>query len=659
MEENLRKLLEDLIEQETDRKKAQEDIIEQIEREKGMLSIKEQTEIERFIEGMKEDIETGMYNNRTENEMQKVIDETKNSIMERYNIEREKLSKKLEDAKKEQEEDKENLYKQINSEIKEYHLDSVLETAEAQRNLDKLEEERKNELARIDKEIDDIERARTSIIMRNRDSLDALGTTVAGEITALGIKISQLTEERNDISKSFDEKIEVQSQYLQQCTEKKDRIAKVIGGISLSDKSFEEIHQILFGDEELEEDKEVSEDEQPIVNKEVIEEKEPEEVVEQPVEEVVEQPVVEEPVVEERQSEKVIAQQVVEKVVAQPVAEVVIKEQPVQKVAKQVKPVVEAKQPVDEKKQSISNPTKTPEEDRNYKYYLANKANIIEVFMQATGIRKNEAVEIFGNKEHCKAIAERCMRAMTSPKRSKSELYKLMEDYYWGIDSKLDIEVSNKGIQYNQELTTPADVTEFAEEEWDFVDEVVEEFEDQLLSYTSNPDKFAFDRNIIIAIAMDNCVEDEQKNLKLTLSGRKKIAEYLNLVVNPLNKNGSVTYNLEKMSLFRGIFNESAWSPKMVMGFRKIAYQAKNTYAKIIPNSIIKAQWAIKDWFKGLTTKKLTKGKTIAQKEEVKENKEKRNKWELPFEQKIFANSRRGRYETGSKRETAKEEVER
>lgn len=662
MEENLRKLLTDLIKQETERKNAQEEIIAKIEREKGMLSIKEQTEIERFTEGMKEDIEAGMYNNRTENEMQRVIIETKNSIMERYNREREKLARRLEEVNKEQEKDKEKIYKQINSGIKEYHTDMVLESTKAQRELAKMKSEREDALEEIKQKIDETESKRTHMIIRNRNFIDVEGSQISADIRALGIELEQLKAKKDELSSEFDEKIETQSQYVQQCIEKKDRMARVIGGITLSDKSLEEIHQMLFGDAEIESEEVVVEEKQQ--PEQVVEEPEVEVVEEeQQPEEIIEEPVVEE-VEEEQQPEQVIEEPKVEPVVIVQPASEVEEEQPVE-VVEEKKPeevvqeketvqVVEKVQPANgvkinnlqnQEKQPSRQPvikqTKAPDQDRNYKYFENNKDIIIKYFMKATGIKKNEATEIFSNKEHCEAVGEMCRMWMHQQNRDNNELYKKMENFYWGIDSKLDIEVSNNGIKYNQELMSPIEITDFEEYEEEFIEEIINKYEQDLSGYKYASKDIVYDRNIIIAIAMDNCKEDADGKLQLTTSGMKKMAEYLDLIVNPVNKKGSVTYNLEKMSMFRGLINISSWTPKKVGEFRKIAYQAKDTYAQIIPDRITKMKWAIKDWFKGVTTKKLTKGEqTVSKAETVKENEEKRNKWELPFEQKAYANSR-------------------
>ena len=153
---------------------------------------------------------------------------------------------------------------------------------------------------------------------------------------------------------------------------------------------------------------------------------------------------------------------------------------------------------------------------------------------------------------------------------------------------------------------------------------------------------------------MDNCTVDANNKLKLTMSGNKKLNQYLRLIVNSKQQKGSVTYNLEKVSIIRGILNGSAWTPKKVMEIKKVANKARKTYATLIPDKMTQYFWNIQDWIKGIKTKKLASGEQELQTEQETQNSN--NSWQLQEEQKEYANSRTNNEEAVSKSTEVKEE---
>ena len=649
MEKELRDLLANIIKQEEARKEVIENAKNDIENSKK----RERMSLERLEDKLKEDQRAGVLD-FTDGQIDREIEKGKAKISQDYQVERNELEARLLELEQTEENTDSNNRKIILA-LRKYRDEMMQEQYKVQKEIknheDKLnilEEQKMQELDELDKQIREKDAKYTHLIMRNRNAINIQNNDTR-DINLISKELEELKLQKGDIITKYQaqlDTIENEEQELKnQVKDFEDKIENVnqfFGKIEVKDKTPKEIYEILFGEE------------QPV--EEVEQEQQPEEIIEEPVVEEVE---------EEQQPEQVIEEPKVEPVViVQPASEVVKKEQPVE-VVEEKKPeevvqeketvqVVEKVQPANgvkinnlqnQEKQPSRQPvikqTKTPDQDRNYKYFENNKDIIIKYFMKATGIKKNEATEIFSNKEHCEAVGEMCRMWMHQQNRDNNELYKKMENFYWGIDSKLDIEVSNNGIKYNQELMSPIEITDFEEYEEEFIEEIINKYEQDLSGYKYASKDIVYDRNIIIAIAMDNCKEDADRKLQLTTSGMKKMAEYLDLIVNPVNKKGSVTYNLEKMSMFRGLINISSWTPKKVGEFRKIAYQAKDTYAQIIPDRITKMKWAIKDWFKGVTTKKLTKGEqTVSKAETVKENEEKRNKWELPFEQKAYANSR-------------------
>ena len=605
MEDKLKNLLMDLMKQEETKVKEIDEINEKIEQERKVLDFKEQNEIDRFVQGMKEDIEAGIYKKKSESEMQKIMDENQNSIKERYNREREQLNQRIEKAKKQNEEEKAKNHKKVSSEIKKYHTDMVLQETKAKRELSKMEEERNKALKEINKNIAEKEAKRTHLIMRNRRNMDIEGSQALADIRALEIELEQLKEEKENLGNEYSAKIEAQLQFVQYSTEQKEKVAKLLGQVYMSSKSIEEIYQALYGEvQEVEE--------------------------EQPVEEVEEEQLVEE-VEEEQPVEEVEEEQPVEEVEEGQPAEEVEQEQPV---------VVEEKQLVEEPK-VIEKPQPkverraVSEDERNYTYFINNKENIVKLFMQATCIKQKEATAIFSDKANCTAIAKLCREAMPKPDRNK--LVKAMESYYHGIDSKLDIEVSNEGIRYNDEAISALDITSFEEskKEMELVDKIVEKYDQLISSVVGDSRTVVYDKTIITAIAMDNCVVTGNDTLRLTPSGSKKLNQYLRLVTNANGKEGSVTYNLEKMSFLKSFMYLSEWPIKKVSEFRKIAQKTKYTYAKAIPGSITKRQWELQEKIKGLRTKKLEAGGRYLNEDKNVTVMDKINPWKVKAEEWI------------------------
>lgn len=254
MEEELKKLLRDMKENENTRKNA----ISEINAEMSRIDLREETETERFIGtkdekgnlrkdgGIYNDINAGLYNHITDGQMQKIIDEELKKIKAKYDAQRVELNNKLDDTKKQQEKEKANDYKEISSAIKEYHLDMVLEVNKANKALVLLETERNEKLKELDEKIAKKEAEQTHMIMKNHNFMDIESSQASVDIRALGQDIEELKATREMLDKEYGSKLEAQSNTVKYYSEQKERAGKFLGSIILSDKSIDEIYELLF-----------------------------------------------------------------------------------------------------------------------------------------------------------------------------------------------------------------------------------------------------------------------------------------------------------------------------------------------------------------------------------------------------------------------------
>lgn len=267
MEEELKKLLRDIKENENTRKNA----ISEINAEMSRIDLREETETERFIGtkdekgnlrkdgGIYNDINAGLYNHITDGQMQKIIDEELKKIKAKYDAKRVELNNKLDDTKKQQEKEKANDYKEISSAIKEYHLDMVLEVNKANKALVLLETERNEKLKELDEKIAKKEAEQTHMIMRNHNFMDIESSQASVDIRALGQDIEELKATRETLDKEYGSKLEAQSNIVKHYSEQKERASKFLGSVVLSDKSIDEIYELLF-DKDVEQENQATND---------------------------------------------------------------------------------------------------------------------------------------------------------------------------------------------------------------------------------------------------------------------------------------------------------------------------------------------------------------------------------------------------------------
>ena len=98
MEENLKKLLKEMIEQENIRNSELQNAEIRLEATK----IQEETRIERFEQGFLEDVNSGLYN-MTDGQIKKELDEGKAKISQEYESQRDAIAEDISKIKEEEE----------------------------------------------------------------------------------------------------------------------------------------------------------------------------------------------------------------------------------------------------------------------------------------------------------------------------------------------------------------------------------------------------------------------------------------------------------------------------------------------------------------------------------------------------------------------------
>lgn len=252
-------------------------------------------QMKKFDDGMKQDIADGLYKNTPEDKLQKLIEDEKNKIREKYNNQNNELS----DENREKLE--ESVYKQISSAIKDYHLDMVLEVnkankvltnIEAERNfklqemdkkIEEKEKEKQEKINEIDKKISQIEAKQVHLMYYNSKNQsdaerDMQALAFVQEINELKFQrdsisneeIDLLKQERDNTEEKYNNELKEQSDMVKHYSQQKERAAKFLGSVILSEKSIDEIQEILF-EKEQEQEQENEQNEQDVENNEVAE----------------------------------------------------------------------------------------------------------------------------------------------------------------------------------------------------------------------------------------------------------------------------------------------------------------------------------------------------------------------------------------------------
>lgn len=240
MEEELKDLLINMKEQENKRKQE----IDGLNAQSDRLKIREQDEVERFENGMREDIGNGLYNNHTDGYMQRIIDKEVALIREKYISQNEELSQKLSEARIEGIKAREADYSKITMGVNNYYVKLILKSVNAKNEYYKLKNEKTPMIKEIEQKIADLDAERVHLIMRNRESFT--DGEVSTDIARLQQNIDALNLEKDEI----EQELLGQWKNIEKLEAQKQKVGKFITQTRLSEKSIDEIYQVLF-DEEL------------------------------------------------------------------------------------------------------------------------------------------------------------------------------------------------------------------------------------------------------------------------------------------------------------------------------------------------------------------------------------------------------------------------
>ncbi len=235
MEEELRDLLSSIKEQEDVRRQGIDELNAQVDR----LKIREQDEVERFENGMREDIGNGLYNNHTDGYMQRIIDKEVALIREKYVSQNEELSQKLSEARIEGIRAREANYSKITSEVNHYYVNLILKSVNTRNEYEKFKSEKTPLIKEIEQKIADLDAERTHLVMKNREFTNEEANL---RIAAIQQDIDTLKFQKGQIEQELLEQL----QNVEKLEAQKQKVGEFITQTRLSEKSIDEIYQVLF-----------------------------------------------------------------------------------------------------------------------------------------------------------------------------------------------------------------------------------------------------------------------------------------------------------------------------------------------------------------------------------------------------------------------------
>ena len=244
MEENLKNLLKEIIEQENLRNDKLQTANQRLE----TVRIQEETRIERFEQGFLQDVNSGVYN-MTDGQIKKELDEGKSKISQEFDNERATIREDIAKLQEENERENKNRNPRITNALNEYKAELITSEIELKRNIKNVEQEKNEKLQEIDKQKAEKQARYTHLIMKNRDVMD-LHHQDAGEITILAREIEDLNSQRNEISNTFDSQIANLKAQGEKLRSNLEKVNQFYSSVRLSDKTTKEIYEMLFEKEE-------------------------------------------------------------------------------------------------------------------------------------------------------------------------------------------------------------------------------------------------------------------------------------------------------------------------------------------------------------------------------------------------------------------------
>ena len=244
MEENLKNLLKEIIEQENLRNDKLQTANQRLE----TVRIQEETRIERFEQGFLQDVNSGVYN-MTDGQIKKELDEGKSKISQEFDNERATIREDIAKLQEENERENKNRNPKITNALNEYKAELITDEIDLKRERKNVEQEKNEKLQEIDRQKAEKEARYTHLIMKNRNVMD-LHHQDAGEITILAREIEDLNSQRDEISNTFDSKIDILKIQGEQLRSSLEKVNQFYSSVRLSEKTTSEIYEMLFEKEE-------------------------------------------------------------------------------------------------------------------------------------------------------------------------------------------------------------------------------------------------------------------------------------------------------------------------------------------------------------------------------------------------------------------------
>lgn len=257
MEENLKNLLKEIIEQENLRN----DKLQAINQRLEAINIQEETRIERFEQGFLEDVNSGVYN-MTDGQIKKALDEGKAKISQEFNNERATIKEEIAKLQEENEKENKNRNPKITNALNQYKAELITDQIELKREIKNVEQEKTEKLQEIDRQKAEKEARYTHLIMRNRNVIDSQNRD-SGDIMILAREIEELKSQRDEIVSSFDTQISELNSQEDIINNNLQKVNVFFSSIRLSEKTTSEIYEMLFEKEKQEEPKQ----EEPVQEK--------------------------------------------------------------------------------------------------------------------------------------------------------------------------------------------------------------------------------------------------------------------------------------------------------------------------------------------------------------------------------------------------------
>ena len=512
MEKNLKILLTDIIKK--------QDTIKNMELILNENKKRQNDAVEKFEKEFKQDVESGIYPNMTDGQIARNINEGKESINRRYQVEQEELENKISELNEQEENEKDSQYNDIMTALSEYKDEMLKEQGDLENQVDNLEKQKNAELDTLSKEIQLEEAKLSHLMVQNRDTMDMYNENTL-EIMQLSDRIKELKEQAKSVDIKYNSQIVDLQKQLETFNTKISTVDQFFGKIDLKSKSPKEIYEIVFGDEQ------------------VLEEQEQEQEDEIVIEEIEEQPEIEELVIEHPET-KVMEEE-------QPKVDTVVMPKPQPKVEPVIKPEVQPKV------EPVIKPEVQPKVEPVIKPEAQPK---VEPVVKPKPQPKVEPV--------IKPEAQPKVEPVTKPEarpevknntRPKTEVVKEPEKKK---DEKFSYEFSADGIKYDGKNIDPTKLIKVYNnpENQEKIDKAIFDLlgkNTNVIDFIDFSDRFAY----LSIILSDSKKDKNTGEIIMGDTAKKRLKEYYDVWSNPKEQddsNMSISYDFKNLSSFSKFF---------------------------------------------------------------------------------------------------------